>query len=212
MPKSLEKMVQQRDDILEIRNLMSRYSYMQWAGSYDEIVKLFAQKTEGVKAEIWDWGVYEGIAGIKRLYVGVHKYIEGDRKGILNEHTFSTPLIEVAGDGLTAQGLWASQGLETLKVEGRLQAYWSWWRYGVDFVKEDGKWKIWHLHMYGVFRTPYELSWVDTAPEVMNFPKELKADRPATYNWIYSPDKKTENVPIPPKPYKTWNDAMSYVK
>lgn len=186
---------------------------MQWAGQYEEMVELFALKTPRVRAEIDDWGVYEGPASIKRLYIGVHRYIEGDRVGTMFLHTITTPCIEIAGDGKTAKGLWVSPGHETFKVKNKLQAFWSWWKFGVDFVKEDGKWKIWHLLMCGMFRTPFEKSWVDSEPLVMTFPDELKADRPSTYKWIWRPNiSNAEYVPALPQPYDTWHESTAYVK
>lgn len=68
---NLEHMVYRRKDIREIRNLMSRYSYLQWAALYDKIVELFSYNNSDAKAEISNWGIYEGREGIKRLYTGL---------------------------------------------------------------------------------------------------------------------------------------------
>jgi len=61
-------------------------------------------------------------------------------------HTQETPVIEVAGDGKTAKGLWYSigQGVRPSGTTGH-STEWMWEKYAVDFIKEDGKWKIWHL-------------------------------------------------------------------
>lgn len=56
--------------------------------------------------------------------------------------------------------------------------------------------------------TPYEKSWAEAPPSTSRpwiVPDELKPDRPTTYLWEYSPDRKTENVPAPPEPYETWD-------
>ena len=82
---------------------------------------------------------------MKRLYAEFHTYIEGDLKGNMNLHTLTTPVIEVADDGKTAKGLWISPGVECPRVPlfgGEHQAAWCWIKYGVDFAKEDGKWKV----------------------------------------------------------------------
>jgi len=213
--KSLEERVQRLEDIHEIQNLMGRYEYLHTAGLHEETAELFAKKTPGVRAEIDNWGVYEGAEGIQRLYVGVHKYIEGDRIGQMHMHTLTTPVIEVAGDGKTAKGVWISPGHETAAFfEGELNAYWAWCKYGVDFVKEGGKWKIWHLKMYPIFLTPYYKSWVEaTVPHsAPPLPDELKSDRPTTYWWTYSPTAVTEYAPAPPEPYETFDEKTAYVK
>lgn len=66
-------------------------------------------------------------------------------------HTSTTPVIEVADDGKTAQGAWYSPGVGIMPVyEGgkiHMQSMFFYEKYGADFVKEDGKWKIWHLQM-----------------------------------------------------------------
>jgi hypothetical protein len=193
---------------------MSKYEYLYTAGRHEDVAEMFALKTPGVKAEHVGGGVYEGAESIKRLYVDFPKYREGDRIGIMAAHTLTTPIIEVAGDGRTAKAMWLSPGFGTTKNEGKLEANWNWGKYGVDFVKEDGKWKIWHLHMYGIFCTPYEKSWVDGSgePSFPPFPDELKADRPSAYHRPYGPTTVTEYVPPVPEPYETWDEATAYVK
>jgi len=214
--KSLEERIQRIEDIHEIQNLMSRYEYLHTAGLQDETAELFAKKTPGVRGEIANWGVYEGVQGIRRLYPGLHKYLEGDPTGNMFMHALTTPVIEVAGDGKTAKGVWISPGHETKEVEGKLRAIWCWIKYGNDFVKEDGKWKIWHLHVYGIFVTPYEKNWIEGSGEIpvdisSRVPDELKADRSATHPfWLYSPTKTTENVPAPPEPYETFDEKAAY--
>ena len=209
--KSLEERIERLEDIHEIQNLMSKYEYFHTAGWHDETAELFATKTPGVKADIVDWGLYEGTEGIKRLYSKVHKYVEGNRIGCMSVLPISTPVIEVAGDGETAKGLWIMTGSVTFPVKGKLQGNWAWGKYGIDFVKEDGKWKFWHVHVYAIFFTPYERSWVE-ASEIPNrpIPDELKPDKPPSYLWTYTPTAKTELVPVPPEPYETWDDSMSY--
>lgn len=204
---SLEERVERIEAVHEIQNLVGRYSYLHTAGMQEETVELFAQKTPGVSAEIGGWGVYDGIEGIKRLYPGFHNFAEGDRVGQMHMHTFTTPVIEVAYDLKTAKGIWISPGHETgAFVDGKLEAYWAWCKYGCDFVKEE-EWKIWHLHVYGLFICPYDKSWVEFNADQgdMEVPDNLKPDKPATYNWHYSPTGKTELVPAPPEPYETWD-------
>jgi hypothetical protein len=210
--KSMEFDNERLKAVNEIQNLMGKYEYLHSAGLHEETAALFAQKTPGVRSEAGPLGVYEGAEGIRKLYVGFHKFEEGDRLGRMAIHTLTTPVIEVAGDGKTAKGVWISPGLGTTKHEGKLQAEWAWVKYGVDFVKEDGKWKFWHLHGYGVFFTPYEKSWVhipDTSP-VTPMPDELKADKPSTYHHPYSTTTAHEYVPAPPEPYETFDERTAY--
>ncbi len=68
--------------------------------------------------------------------------------GQLLLHVTTTAIIEVAEDGKTAKGYWYSPGMI---AESGQNANSIWEAYGCDFVKEDGEWKIWHLHMYTDF-------------------------------------------------------------
>jgi hypothetical protein len=211
--KTIEERIQRLEDIHEIQNLMGREQFMHTAGLHEEVGEMYAQKTPGLKVEVANWGVYEGKEGLQRVGIGVHGFYEGDHQGLMMMHTLTTPVIEVAGDGKTAKAVWISPGHETLRIDGKLRAFWAWCKYGVDFIKEDGKWKIWHSHVYPIFRCPYETSWIEIsdapAPPV---PDELKPDRPTTYYHPYSTKTMPDYVPAPPEPYETWEESMSYVK
>lgn len=213
--KTLEERIQHLEDIQDIQNLMGRYSYLHTAGKHKETAELFAENTPGVKAEFPAWGIYDGYESIKRVFVGVHSFQDGDRVGIMRMHTMSTPIVEVAEDGLTARGAWISPGHETMRDENsKHQAYWAWCKYGCDFVKEDGNWKIWHLRIYGIFMTPYNKSWVEVdKPAIPEIPDNLKADRPGHEVWTYSTNSiYPVDEPALPEPYETWDDSLSCVR
>jgi hypothetical protein len=83
-------------------------------------------------------------------------YWDPGTKGLMIKHTPPTVVIEIAEDGQRAKVVWVSPGHETFPVaKGPPKAHWSWGQYAVDFRKEDGKWKIWHLHVRTTFRTPF---------------------------------------------------------
>ena len=210
--EELEHEVVRQQDVHEIQNLMSRYIYLLLAREWEKMMDLFASKTPGVRASRGNWGIYDGREGVRRLYVDMHKRIEAGKPGLMICLPITTPVIEVAGDGQTAKGVWIAPGGESMEKEGKIKAFWAWCKYGVDFVKEDGKWKIWHKAVHGMFFTPYDTSWVDTPINpFFSLPDQLKADRPPTYFWMYTPDGWTDNVPAPPEPYETWDESMSYV-
>lgn len=217
--KTLEERMQLMEDVHAIENLMGRYEFLHTAGQHQETADMFAKKTPGVRAEILNWGVYEGTEGIQRFFVGVHSASAQDPRGVLNIHIINTQVIEVAGDGKTAKGVWMSPGIETMKGDdGKPQAAWAWYKYAIDFVKEDGQWKFWHFRVYGIFYTPYNQSWAEGEnPAIMNvssfFPKELKADAPSSpgADWIYSPTAiYPKDQPVLPDPYETWDETKAY--
>jgi hypothetical protein len=210
--KTMQKDIQRLKDSHEIQELMSRYFYLHAANLLEEKVKLFALKTPGVRIEIADRGVFEGPEHVRDHYLKG----EGsqDFTGKLYLHTLATPSIQVADDGKTAKGVWMSPGLETtdMGTNAKLSAYWSWGYMAADFVRENGVWKIWHYHVYGLFKCLYEKSWVEYIDKPNPEDAEMmgKPDRPTTYHREYSPDTKRELVPVPPLPYETFNEATAY--
>ena len=227
--EELEHEVKRLQAAREIENLVNVYEYKLQGGCFEGIMDMFAKKTPGLRVEIFPWGVYEGIEGMKRLYLNFHPEGMGDSKkgmrpGLMFISGLTTPVIEVAKDGKTAKGLWTCTGHQTLRMHdiqsmedegGKLQANWSWSKRAYDFVKEDGEWKIWHYHVYGIFVCPYEKSWVEMGDPLrgLNLPElpdDQKADRPTTYHWIYTPKAKVEYVPPAPEPYEKWDDSIAY--
>jgi hypothetical protein len=230
----LEKNIQHLLDIHKIQNLMGRYEYLHTAGMNVELVDgCFALRTPGVRVELPTWGIYEGPEGVKKAYAGIFDHLyhmhaeemkklypgvefKKERAGAMVQHSLTTPVIEVAGDGKTAKGVWISPGHETMALEGKLTAHWAWAKYGIDFIKEDGTWKIWHLHVYPIFYTPYEKSWADVEenkemPDFLKtFPDHLKATRPCTYEAAYNRKYVPEYIPAPPEPYETFDETTAY--
>jgi len=130
-------------------------------------------------------------------------------KGVLFEHPLATPIIEVAKDGKTAKAYWVSLGHETKPRDGKMTAHWCWGKYAVDFVKEDGQWRIWHFKWFRGFITPYDTSWVDR-------PREPELERhivcpnhnlkPSEYHRPYFINQIAESIPAAPYPYETWRE------
>jgi len=194
----------------EIQNVMAMYEYRLNVGDGPGMYDLFA-KDPDVQTEMM-WGIYVGNDSIKRLFAVGHNIPDEKRKGFFNMHTLCTPLIEVAKDAKTAKALWISPGIETPPdKELKRKACWAWARYGCDFIKEDGEWKIWHMKLYGLFHCPYNQpnGWVDTwthvSTDIRDVPDAFKPDKPTTFNWYYTSDSTTVNIPVPPVSYDTWD-------
>ena len=81
--------------------------------------------------------------------------------GQLLLHVTTTAIIEVADDGLTAKGYWYTPGM--LKQTDYDNADSMWENYGADFIKENGEWKLWHLHMYTDFQTEFGTSFTGSS-------------------------------------------------
>jgi hypothetical protein len=202
--------------IHEIQNLVSKYDYFHTANQHTKIAELFAKKTPGVAAHLELWGNWEGNEGIQRMFGkgGLYDFRDHqEKRGTLVVHTNTTPVIEVAGDGKTAKGVWISPGFATVRTPDGIKAAWGWYKYGVDFVKEDGEWKYWHFRLSPLIHAPYDKSWIEapwSPPHLEKRPPEHKEDTPATEWYGWAPDVAPTNHPLPPEPYETFDEETAY--
>ena len=238
---TLEQKVQKTLDALEVANVMSRHAYYHGVGYHLQELKEIWVKEDGEYAATASFGqnhgYWVGMKSIKRYYgelnernrkanlEKVHKLhpeiaIKKENEGVgsLIMHTLTTPIIEVAGDGKTAKGMWYSPGQVTeIGPDGNPMAMWMWEKYGADFVKEDGKWKIWHLHMYSDFAVPPGKSWTDptimgnpfSSGDTVERPPEMKPDIEVVTYKEWSPTTVPQLVPMP-EPYYTFSETFSY--
>ena len=192
-------------------NLMSKYEYLCSHGRVEEVMKCFALKTPGLRVEMV-WGVYEGIEGVERLYLGFHRKF-GQDPGSIVVLTNTTCVIEVAGDGKTAKAIWYCPGLGAgVAPDGKAHSSWGWAKRAADFVKEDGEWKIWHYHVYGLTSHPYEKSWVEGCVNITvdTIPDDYKPDGPPTTDTMYDVTKVDQYLPVVPEPYETFDERDAY--
>lgn len=236
----LEKRTQTAEDKLEIERLMSKYQFYFAAGEGGRIVdELWAHEADDVANEFGASGVYAGLRCVATAYQ------KDVLPGKMNVHTMTTPYIEIAGDGKTAKGVWMSIGaemdagdlgpnppksLEARKLltsetaDGkRFKAEWMWQKFEVEFIRENGVWKIWHLHGYDIFRCPYDENWVtwstkrfeldglgidalytSNIPYRPDEPHENNATMGTSFHWQYKPDAAPVLEPAPPEPYETF--------
>jgi hypothetical protein len=188
-------------DYLEIWKLQSLYSHLYYVGRRSEVPSLFAQKTPGVSLEMEDSGVYEGIESVTRFWNTVldEKKIGA---GHLAVHMTVNPVIEIDKERTRAQGLWHSHGYCSLNEGGALKQFLCMGKYDMEYVKEDGRWKILKFAYRQAFMCPYEKGWVEepVAASIAGSP-DNKPDRPTTYYMPYSRYRINVMQPSPPEPY-----------
>jgi hypothetical protein len=208
--KNMQREIERLQAVNEIQNLFSKLDCWHSTGMEEEAMTLFAMTMPDVSVEVANMGVYVGEASIRKMG-GLDDSPLGDirKPGSLGIHCRTSPIIEVAKDCKTAKGWWMSPGLETGNMGGKWEGTWCWCKYGVDFIKENGKWKIWHIHTYPIFKVDYYKSWIDTTP-LTSLPlsgvfEALKPDKPTTYLYEYTKNRVYENIPAPPEPYETWD-------
>jgi len=199
--EELEKLAQKPLDMWQIENLMTLMAQQNKLGlkpgdaDYRETA---AQKTKG--------GCF-GVDG-KYLYGDAAKKAlagQGDpgalRTGGANMHMVTTGHIQVASDGKTAKGIWYSPGFLTeTGTDGKGKAAFDYKRYGVDFVKEDGEWKIWHFIAFTDFITPPNVAWTT---------KSSVSNTTIKYETL-TETKGAESKVKAPRAYKTFSETFSY--
>jgi hypothetical protein len=205
--KEMEKKIERLEAYNEIQNLVAKYVNIHTPLSMHLSPELFALKQPDVSVEIAMWGKLIGADQVNNMFKGMSE--RKPEPGTMFEHQLTTPVIQVADDCKTAKGLWFSPGHETTKDEdGNLQPHWCYGKFGADFIKEDGKWKIWHYHWYDTFMVPYDKSWVDApqpGPDEVFTPPGITADEPPTSRSTYFTDQVRKPIPEYPEPYETWD-------
>ena len=212
----------------EIKNIVGRRAFYYANDQRErELNELWVSKAENRKTACFgrNWGYYIGMDAIKQYYVVDHRKKEYEMLeklgvpassdnlgyGWMGFHTATTPLIFIAGDGKTAKGLWYCPGMETTpKGDGDAEALWIFGTMGIDFIKEDGQWKIWHLVLCNDFVVKagecFQAGAVDEEDPTRDEFGTPTLDRivhDPQYNW-------GDDFPFMPKPYQTFTDAISY--
>ncbi len=232
---------QSAKDRAAVENVFAQYMYLHNAFRDADIIDLWVAKdTPGIRAQYSNNGIYTTWDSVT--------YYHRDRpapKGKLVLHFLTTPMIEVAEDGNTAKGLWIASGIESgltdpevakkapeymydaQTVDGkRVWQHIVYLKYGIDFLKQDGKWKIWHFHCFEVARSPFSLGWIPFAAKAQNdaFNYDLmyfgedgrpvfmpKPDAPATILMHpYRTDSSQTLDAKPPVPYRTFGETFEY--
>jgi hypothetical protein len=202
--KSLKEQVAEgayAKDYLEIWKLQSRYAHLYYIGKRSEVPALFARKTTGVNMEIEDSGVYEGIESITRFWNTVFS----DNKigpGHLAIHMTVNPVIEINRGRTKARGLWHSHGFCSFVGAGSFKQFLCLGKYDMEYVKEDGQWKIFKFAYRQAFMCPYEKGWVEepVAASLAASP-ENRPDKPTTFYTPYNRHQINIMEPPPPEPY-----------
>ncbi|WP_310535011.1 nuclear transport factor 2 family protein [Novosphingobium sp.] len=229
-------------DRAAVENLFGRYMTLHNAFRDPEIIPLWVKKgTPDVRAQYSNNGVYTNWDNIMSYHAQ-----RPNPPGKLIYHFLASPIIEVAADGKTAKGMWLMSGLESgltapeaakgapdfmyeknVTVDGKkVWMHTVYAKYGVDFIKQDGAWKIWHFHCFEVARAPYGLGWIPFAAaaqdspfadDLMYFGEDGKPvmmprpDGPATIRHNpYRTDKGQSLDLKPPVPYRTFAETFAY--
>lgn len=239
MQFSTEQLVSRFEDQRQLRNIMGKLSYLGILKREKEIFSMFWSTRDDICLGVNE-GWYLGPQAVAGYYQAFYdralycakfmkehfpKQTEGKSEdelygaGIINIKPVDTAVIEVAGDGLTAQGVWYCRGSDNdLKSCGPAND-WSFGCYAVDFIKEGSDWKIWHMQYLEDIRVPAGKTWgkaeQEFYPDLDAFkdvePFNLPAPTVAvTLMERYTPSRPFTKLPEPPVPYWTYAEASGY--
>ena len=186
------------EDAHAVKTLHYKYGYYIDKCLYREVVELFSDSGEVRFLN----GIYRGKRGAHRLYVDwfagyFTKGVNGPLRGFLLDHLMMQDIVDVAPDGLTAQGRFRCvlQGgcHDSMRepIPNFPKQFWEAGIYENRYVKEGGVWKIGLLNYNMLWQANYEEGWAHsgvhlqpltrTFPDDPHGPDELLPEAPATW-------------------------------
>ena len=184
--KELESKLQELQDIEEIKKLQRAYGFYLEHWLAEDLIDLFA---DGEDSELWiAAGKFRGKEAISRLFRhGNEDKFRISRSEFLHQVMQLSGVVHVNPDGKTARGRWYGFGTNAFPVEGgKVSPGWMDGVYEVQYVKEEGKWKLKKVHWCMTFRAPWTESFVEPAKK-----DSSRQDRPYQQN----PDLKPTDAP-----------------
>lgn len=221
----------------EVQNIMGKYSQSYCIKQEGALPRFWSSRTD-VSLGVND-GYYVGPESIRGYYGAIEaetalasrlirarfpEKLEGKTEeacfgvGQISYRPIDTPVIEVADDLQTAKGIWVVRGLVEKVTAAGPVSYWDFSYWAVDFILEDGAWRIWHmldLHEVdcrqgiNLTDTPEPLP-VDPAFAEMDSLSFPAPDRPCCLRKTYGADRAFTPSPRVPEPYKTFAETFSY--
>lgn len=138
--------------------------------------------------------------------------------GMISYVPFESQVIEIADDGESAKGIWNVRGSTCRLTEAGPVANWIFGWAAVDFVKEDGAFKILNLQLLYNIDHQCGVGFCEKEKKFASVP-ELKAmaefrlpepNVPMTVFETFRPDRPKAVSPRCPEPYDTLANTFSY--
>ncbi len=222
----------------EIRNVMGRISHDYAIKQEAQVYDRYFSRREDVCLGLNN-GYYKGAAAVKGYYDALGEEIrlsssliakmfprelEGKTEdelygvGMISYLPFESQVIEIADDGRTAKGIWNVRGSTSRLTAAGPVANWIFGWAAVDFVLEDGEWKI--LNLLLLYNVDHQCGVGFTEPEKVFEPVPEFAPMadfhlpepnvPMTVMETFRPDRPRTRSPRCPEPYATFADTFSY--
>jgi hypothetical protein len=136
--KELESQVITLKDIEALKRLQRSYGYYLEHWMYEEIIDCFSDSPDTVLSIIV--GVFLGKEGVRRYFTG-EKARSVDPE-LLHQVMQLSGVVDIDPDGKTARGRWYGFGTMAVPAEKGVLQMLSSGIYTVEYIKENGKWKI----------------------------------------------------------------------
>lgn len=233
-----EELLQRLEWRREIRNVMGRVSHDYAVKQEASVYARYFSRRDDVCLGLNN-GYYQGAEAVAGYYQALGEEIKlssalirkmfprelGDKTeaecygvGMITYLPFESQIIEIADDGQTAKGLWNVRGSTCHLTDAGPVANWIFGWAAVDFVLEEGAWKI--LNFLLLFNVDHQCGVGFTEPEKA-FEKvpglEPMAEFhmpepnvPRTLMETYRPDREKTRSPRSPEPYATFAETFSY--
>ncbi len=176
--KELENKVRILDDLEAIKRLQRSYGYYIEHWMYEEIIDLFSDRPD-TELNIMV-GIYQGKEGVRRYFEGEKN--RNTNPEVLHQIMQLSGVVDVSPDGNTAEGRWYGYGATALPTNKGILQNVTGGIYNSQYIKENGKWKIWKLTWNPAYTYPPNEGWVK--PEkvgkvtVDDLPKAPRPDKP----------------------------------
>ena len=183
----LAHQIRDANDYAAINNLEDAYGYYVDKTKWEQVTDLF---TDDATLEIGLRGVYKGKARV----LAYMRHLGNLDYGTVFNHSQLQPVVHIDPDGLHAHGRFrAYMQVGVLKA----RAQWGDAVYENDYRKEDGVWKIEHLHAYFIYYVHATSGWDQGGDPPPGPLKDLPPDSPTTFDYKLYPDEY-----VPPFHYK----------
>ncbi|MEM1539331.1 MAG: nuclear transport factor 2 family protein [Candidatus Bathyarchaeia archaeon] len=188
--KALEQQVRVLRDIEEIKRLQRAYGYYLERWMSEDLIDLFSDSPEATLKIAA--GEFRGKESIARFFRGGGTKEDVYKQRTANPYFFHqvmqlSPIIDVDPDGKRAWGRWYGFGFNALAdPTGRISPNVMNGVYEVEYVKEDGKWKLLKVHWCMKFNAPVD-KWTDPSKYLLpkHHPLPFKPDGEGETRGIY---------------------------
>ncbi len=169
---SLQREVEMIEDRRAIERLQQLWGHYISEGMAAEAAALFSD-SPAASIEFAQQGVYLGRQRIQAFLSIAARTGAGE----LRETPVMQPVIHVAADGRSARARWRAM---VLGGQHGQDGRWEEGPFENEYVKENGAWKILHMHWYTTVSGSYDKGWHKEPYPVAGPLRELPPDRPPT--------------------------------